>query len=115
MLISIFSNTITVEQGSDLEDGRATIRIGNELNEVVTFFANVGELYKMAQGIENALDEMDISPCEECGEYKAGITGDEISGCQVCEECREAQNQDYAEYYKPYTQQDMVDHMMDRA
>jgi hypothetical protein len=114
MFASIFSDTITITAGSDFKDGTATIRFTNGTDEI-TFFANVGELYKMGQGIENALDAMDISPCEDCHEYKADITGDEISGCQVCQDCRDEQAHDYAEYYEPYTQQDMVDHMMGRG
>jgi hypothetical protein len=105
---------ITVKAGTNFNDGTATIRIENELGEEITFFANVGELYKMAQGIENALDSMDIPSCEECHEYKAGITGDEVSGCQVCQDCRDEQNQDYAEYYtNDATAVDMYGHNLD--
>jgi hypothetical protein len=81
----IFSKEIISVKAYDVEDGHASLVLRFGESDKVTLFAGVGHLYAMAQAIENALDDLDISPCEQCREYVEIFHHDE-SG-HYCEEC----------------------------
>jgi len=93
----IFSKGEISAMAYDMEenDYRISLLLSTDNGEKVTLFASVGSLYKMAQGIENALDNLDIPPCDTCGDYDK-VTLDAM-GNATCEPCQdEAHARDYA-------------------
>ena len=85
---TIFSKSEIEVKAYDVEDGSVALTMRTENGEKFTLFASIGAVYRMAQAIENVLDDLDISPCSECDNYRPIVQIDD-SG-HYCEECRDA-------------------------